>query len=107
MAISNNMSITKDTGNTQSKQGNPTEPQNHNNNVTGNTNKNDGNHVSVGRGNVNNNNINNQEVNHGVQQMNLPQNNVMNHQEGENTNMQNVANEPPAKTPPINLHNMQ
>ena len=61
-----------------------------------NTNKNDGNHVSVGRGNINNN-TNNQEVNRGVQQMNLPQNNVMNHQEGGNTNMQNVANEPPLK----------
>jgi uncharacterized membrane protein YgcG len=103
----NSMSMDNDTGNIQNKQGNPTEPQNHNNNVTGNTNKNDGNHVSVGRGNINNNNINNQEVNHGVQQMNLPQNNVMNHQEGENTNMQNVANEPPVKKPPINLHNMQ
>ena len=102
-----NNNVGNDTGNTQNKQGNQIEPQNHNNNVTGNTNKNDGNHVSVGRGNVNNNNINNQEVNHGVQQMNLPQNNVMNHQEGENTNMQNVANEPPVKKPPINLHNMQ
>ena len=111
-----NNNVGNDTGNTQNKQGNQIEPQNHNNNVTGNTNKNDGNHVSVGRGNINNNNAknnninnntNNQEVNRGVQQMNLPQNNVMNHQEGENTNMQNVANEPPAKKPPINLHNMQ
>ena len=111
-----NNNVVNDTGNTQNKQGNQIEPQNHNNNVTGNTNKNDGNHVSVGRGNINNNNAknnninnntNNQEVNRGVQQMNLPQNNVMNHQEGENTNMQNVANEPPAKKPPINLHNMQ
>ena len=101
-----NNNVVNDTGNTQNKQGNQIEPQNHNNNVTGNTNKNDGNHVSVGRGNINNN-TNNQEVNRGVQQMNLPQNNVMNHQEGENTNMQNVANEPPAKKPPINLHNMQ
>ena len=111
-----NNNVVNDTGNTQNKQGNQIEPQNHNNNVTGNTNINDGNHVSVGRGNINNNNAknnninnntNNQEVNRGVQQMNLPQNNVMNHQEGENTNMQNVANEPPAKKPPINLHNMQ
>ena len=98
--------VGNDTGNTQNKQGNLTEPQNHNN-VTGNTNKNDGNHVTVGRGNINNNNTNNQEVDRGVQQMNLPHNNVMNHQEGENTNMQNLANESPTKKPPINLHNMQ
>ena len=102
-----NNNVVNDTGNTQNKQGNQIEPQNHNNNVTGNTNKNDENHVSVGRGNINNNNTNNQEVNRGVQQMNLPQNNVMDHQEGGNTNMQNVANEPPLKKPPINLHNMQ